>query len=285
VSQMVDHVLALPPTSDHDSFAAIVAAARASSTKLVAELRAQGSARLRVDGKVHESTRCPGLENVKHSVDVCRPAEGRPGREAGARRVVRDGAAPTDARDVASWRVCRPRVEVIGPPRHFRALRMGLIEPRQGGFPKSRAEYAHHPKGRRARQQVAPPGDRVDLTMRPLGVAQPPVRHNSASRCYASGALQPWSTTFRRSASRFLRDSLAPRRSRAPCRRRAACEPWARSSATSSCCSPLRLATMGARIMMPASAGSASSDHHLRTGLRLARGSLCSGHRRIRRAV
>jgi excinuclease ABC subunit A len=71
VSQMVDHVLALPADSGLMILAPIVASRKGEQHELVAELRAQGFARLRVDGKVHEIDAVPRLlKNVKHSVDV-----------------------------------------------------------------------------------------------------------------------------------------------------------------------------------------------------------------------
>ena len=71
VSQMVDHVLALPADAVIMILAPIVASRKGEQHELVAELRAQGFARLRVDGKVHEIDAVPRLsKNVKHSVDV-----------------------------------------------------------------------------------------------------------------------------------------------------------------------------------------------------------------------
>jgi excinuclease ABC subunit A len=71
VSQMVDHVLALPADAGLMILAPIVASRKGEQQELVAELRAQGFARLRVDGKVHEIDAVPKLsKNVKHSVDV-----------------------------------------------------------------------------------------------------------------------------------------------------------------------------------------------------------------------
>src|SRR2546422_2542882 len=54
VSQMVDHALALPQDTKLMILAPIVASRKGEQQELVAELRAQGFARLRVDGKVHE---------------------------------------------------------------------------------------------------------------------------------------------------------------------------------------------------------------------------------------
>jgi excinuclease ABC subunit A len=71
VSQMVDHVLALPPETAIMILAPIVASRKGEQHDLVAELKAQGFARLRVDGKVHEIDAIPRLtKNVKHTVDV-----------------------------------------------------------------------------------------------------------------------------------------------------------------------------------------------------------------------
>ncbi|HKW36874.1 MAG TPA: excinuclease ABC subunit UvrA [Burkholderiales bacterium] len=71
VSQMVDHVLALPAEAAIMILAPIVASRKGEQHELVAELRAQGFARLRVDGKVHEIDAVPRLsKNVKHTVDV-----------------------------------------------------------------------------------------------------------------------------------------------------------------------------------------------------------------------
>ena len=71
VSQMVDHVLALPAETGLMILAPIVASRKGEQQELVAELRAQGFARLRVDGKVHEIDAVPRLsKNVKHTVDV-----------------------------------------------------------------------------------------------------------------------------------------------------------------------------------------------------------------------
>src|SRR6266850_777911 len=71
VSQMVDHTLALPEGTRLMILAPIVASRKGEQQDLVAELRAQGFARLRVDGKVHEIDSVPRLtKNVKHSVDV-----------------------------------------------------------------------------------------------------------------------------------------------------------------------------------------------------------------------
>jgi excinuclease ABC subunit A len=71
VSQMVDHALALPAESKIMVLAPIVASRKGEQHELVSELRAQGFARLRVDGKVYEIDAVPKLsKNVKHSMDV-----------------------------------------------------------------------------------------------------------------------------------------------------------------------------------------------------------------------
>ena len=71
VSQMVDHALALPEDARLMILAPIVANRKGEQHELIAELRAQGFVRLRVDGKVHEIDSVPKLSrNVKHTVDV-----------------------------------------------------------------------------------------------------------------------------------------------------------------------------------------------------------------------
>jgi excinuclease ABC subunit A len=71
VSQMVDHVLALPAETKLMLLAPIVASRKGEQHELVAELRAQGFIRLRIDGKVYEIDAVPKLSrNLKHSVDV-----------------------------------------------------------------------------------------------------------------------------------------------------------------------------------------------------------------------
>jgi excinuclease ABC subunit A len=71
VSQMVDHVLALPEGSRLMILAPVVANRKGEQLELFAELRAQGFARLRVDGQIHEIDALPKLAKThKHSVDV-----------------------------------------------------------------------------------------------------------------------------------------------------------------------------------------------------------------------
>ena len=71
VSQMVDHVPALPPDSKLMILAPVVANRKGEQLELFAELRAQGFARLRVDGKIHEIDALPKLAKTqKHSIDV-----------------------------------------------------------------------------------------------------------------------------------------------------------------------------------------------------------------------
>ncbi|MBZ0142962.1 MAG: excinuclease ABC subunit UvrA, partial [Rhodocyclaceae bacterium] len=71
VSQMVDHVLALPEDTRLMILAPVVAGRKGEQTDLFTELRAQGFVRLRVDGKVHDIDALPKLaKNSKHSVDV-----------------------------------------------------------------------------------------------------------------------------------------------------------------------------------------------------------------------
>jgi excinuclease ABC subunit A len=71
VSQMVDHVLALPAETKLMILAPVVANRKGEQLDLFAELRAQGFARVRVDGAVHEIDAVPKLNKAqKHSVDV-----------------------------------------------------------------------------------------------------------------------------------------------------------------------------------------------------------------------
>ncbi|GAB1394154.1 excinuclease ABC subunit UvrA [Rhodocyclaceae bacterium] len=71
VSQMVDHVLALPEDTKLMILAPVVANRKGEQLELFAELKAQGFVRLRVDGKVHDIDALPKLtKSQKHSVDV-----------------------------------------------------------------------------------------------------------------------------------------------------------------------------------------------------------------------
>jgi excinuclease ABC subunit A len=71
VSQMVDHVLALPEDTKLMILAPVVAGRKGEQLDLFAELRAQGFVRLRVDGKVHDIDALPKLaKNGKHCIDV-----------------------------------------------------------------------------------------------------------------------------------------------------------------------------------------------------------------------
>ena len=71
VSQMVDHVLALPEDTKLMILAPVVANRKGEQLDLFAELKAQGFVRLRVDGKVHDIDALPKLaKSQKHSVDV-----------------------------------------------------------------------------------------------------------------------------------------------------------------------------------------------------------------------
>ncbi len=71
VSQMVDHVLALPEGSRLMILAPVVANRKGEQLDLFAELRAQGFARLRVDGQIHEIDALPKLAKThKHTIDV-----------------------------------------------------------------------------------------------------------------------------------------------------------------------------------------------------------------------
>jgi excinuclease ABC subunit A len=71
VSQMVDHVLALPEDTKLMILAPVVAGRKGEQLDLFTELRAQGFVRVRVDGKVHEIDALPKLaKNSKHTIDV-----------------------------------------------------------------------------------------------------------------------------------------------------------------------------------------------------------------------
>ena len=71
VSQMVDHVLALPAETKLMILAPVVANRKGEQLDLFAELRAQGFARVRVDGTVYEIDAVPKLaKSQKHNVDV-----------------------------------------------------------------------------------------------------------------------------------------------------------------------------------------------------------------------
>ncbi|WP_415037114.1 excinuclease ABC subunit UvrA, partial [Azonexus sp.] len=71
VSQMVDSVLALPAETKLMILAPVVANRKGEQLDLFAELRAQGFARVRVDGTVYELDAVPKLtKSHKHTVDV-----------------------------------------------------------------------------------------------------------------------------------------------------------------------------------------------------------------------
>ncbi|GAB4174069.1 MAG: excinuclease ABC subunit UvrA [Rhodocyclaceae bacterium] len=71
IAQMVDQVLALPGETRIMILAPVVSGRRGEQTELIAELRAQGFARLRIDGRVCEIDSPPRLAaRSPHSVDV-----------------------------------------------------------------------------------------------------------------------------------------------------------------------------------------------------------------------
>ncbi len=71
VSQMVDHVLALPEDTKLMILAPVVANRKGEQVDLFNELRAQGFVRLRVDGKIYEVDALPKLAKTqKHTIDV-----------------------------------------------------------------------------------------------------------------------------------------------------------------------------------------------------------------------
>ncbi len=71
VSQMVDHVLALPEGTRVMVLAPLVTGRKGEQAELFEELRSQGFVRLRINGEVHEIDRLPRLDrNRKHTVEI-----------------------------------------------------------------------------------------------------------------------------------------------------------------------------------------------------------------------
>ena len=71
VSQMVDHVLMLPPDTRLMVLAPLIIGRKGEQADLFDELRAQGFVRIRVDGTVYELDQLPKLKkNMKHTVEV-----------------------------------------------------------------------------------------------------------------------------------------------------------------------------------------------------------------------
>ena len=71
VSQMVDAVLALPEETRLMILAPVVSGRKGEQADLLAELRAQGFVRVRVDGVVHELDNMPALDkNRRHVIEV-----------------------------------------------------------------------------------------------------------------------------------------------------------------------------------------------------------------------
>jgi excinuclease ABC subunit A len=71
VSQMVDHVLALPEESRLMVLAPLIVGRKGEQVGLFDELRAQGFVRVRIDGKVHEIENLPALKkNTKHTIEI-----------------------------------------------------------------------------------------------------------------------------------------------------------------------------------------------------------------------
>ncbi len=71
VSQMVDHVLALPEDTRLMVLSPLIVGRKGEQHDLIEELRAQGFVRLRIDGRVCDMDSLPKLEkNRKHSIDV-----------------------------------------------------------------------------------------------------------------------------------------------------------------------------------------------------------------------
>ena len=92
VSQMVDHVLALPEGTRLMLLAPVVAERKGEHVQILENLRAQGFVRARIDGKVHGTGRRPGTgkkPEAQHRGGG-RPRGGSPGPGAASGRVVRD---------------------------------------------------------------------------------------------------------------------------------------------------------------------------------------------------
>jgi len=71
VSQMVDHVLALPEDTKLMILSPLIVGRKGEHLELFDELRAQGFVRARIDGKVHEMDALPKLDkNKKHTIEV-----------------------------------------------------------------------------------------------------------------------------------------------------------------------------------------------------------------------
>ncbi|MER0215594.1 MAG: excinuclease ABC subunit UvrA [Nitrosomonas sp.] len=71
VSQMVDHVLQLPPDTRLMILSPLIVERKGENTDLFDELRAQGFVRLRIDGEVHEIDALPKLQKTKkHTIEV-----------------------------------------------------------------------------------------------------------------------------------------------------------------------------------------------------------------------
>ncbi|MBC7944104.1 MAG: excinuclease ABC subunit UvrA, partial [Burkholderiales bacterium] len=71
VSQMVDHVLQLPPDTRLMILAPLIVGRKGEQVELFDELRAQGFVRVRIDGKVYEIDEVPKLQKTKkHTIEV-----------------------------------------------------------------------------------------------------------------------------------------------------------------------------------------------------------------------
>ncbi|MBC7780311.1 MAG: excinuclease ABC subunit UvrA, partial [Proteobacteria bacterium] len=71
VSQMVDHVLALPPDTGLMIVAPLLVDRKGEQRELLSDLRAQGFVRVRIDGEVFDLDEAPKLaRNRKHSVEI-----------------------------------------------------------------------------------------------------------------------------------------------------------------------------------------------------------------------
>ena len=90
VSQMVDHVLQLPPDTRLMVLAPLVVGRKGEQMDLIDELRAQGFVRLRIDGEVHDIDSLPKLQKKQktHSGSSGRSPQNLAGVEATAGGII-----------------------------------------------------------------------------------------------------------------------------------------------------------------------------------------------------
>ena len=179
VSQMVDHVAALPEDTRLMILAPVVADRKGEQVDLFDELRAQGFVRVRIDGTVHEIDALPKLaKNAKH-IDRRRrrPPEGPRRRAPAPGRVVRDRAAPRRGpRHRAGDATAAARAPVL------REVRLPGLRLLAAGA-RAAAVLVQQPDGRLP--DLRRPGR--DRLLRPAARGRAP----DACRC-AGGAIKGW---------------------------------------------------------------------------------------------